>query len=115
MFQRYRPSVRAQQTRGALLLSEYLLLSKDLLLGREHLQARLGPSKWEWRALVAVEIETEGRILDLVGADRGWLEREATETLAELGIAKVTAHTLTDIDRNVTQRLVNVPREVVSG
>jgi hypothetical protein len=44
----------------------------------------------------------------LVGADRDWLEREETEVLAEIGVAKVTTHILTDIDRGVTQRMAGV-------
>ena len=59
VFQAYAPSVIAQTTRGRLYPSPYLYPSPDLLPGREHLKALLGPSKWEWRALVAVEVEAE--------------------------------------------------------
>jgi hypothetical protein len=105
VFQDYRPSVQAQATRGPLYTSKYLLTSNDLYPGREHLRALLGPSKWRWRAIVPVEIHTDARILDLIGNDRGWFEREATDLLRELDIERVTTHVLSDPDRTVTQRL----------
>jgi hypothetical protein len=105
VFQEYRPTVHAQQTRGALYTSEYLYPSEDLYPGREHLQALLGPSKWDSCALVPVEIQADGRILDLIGKDRGWFEREATDLLTELGIRRITMHELTTRDRSTTQRL----------
>src|SRR5450755_2216905 len=106
VFQSYRPTVQAQTTRGALYPSQYLYPSKDILPGREHLKALLGPSKWEWRALAAVELETQHRILDVADpADRGWLEREITDVLTTLGIQQVTTHVLTDPDRSKTQHI----------
>jgi hypothetical protein len=106
VFQAYAPSVIAQTTRGRLYPSRYLYPSPDLLPGREHLKALLGPSKWEWQALVAVEVEADGRILDITSpGDRRWLERELTDTLVALGIVQVTTHELTDEDRSKTQRI----------
>jgi hypothetical protein len=105
VFQDDRPTVQAQATRGELYPSPYLLTGPDLYPGREHLRALLGPSRWNWRQLVPVEIQSSGRILDLIGGDRGWFEREATDLLTELGIERVTTHVLSDPDRTVTQRL----------
>jgi hypothetical protein len=105
VFQHYRPTVQAQTTRGQLYPSEYLYPSEDLFPGREHLAALLGPSKWAWRALVEVEVDTEGRILDLIKCDRGWFEREITDVLQSMGIERVTTHVLTDPDRGTTQQL----------
>lgn len=112
VFQAYVPSVTAQTTRGQLYPSPYLYPRPDLLPGREHLKALLGPSKWEWQALVGVKVEADGRLLDITSPDdRRWLEREITDTLAELGIDQVTTHELTDTDRPKTQRIARAAFE----
>lgn len=105
VFQHYRPTVQAQTTRGELYPSSYLYPSDDLLPGREHLKALLGPSKWAWRAIVAVEVDTDARVLDLIKADRGWLEREIPEVLQSLNIQSVTTNVLTDPNREATQQI----------
>ena len=94
VFQHYRPTVQAQTTRGELYPSSYLYPSDDLFPGREHLKALLGPSKWAWRTVVAVEVDTAARVLDLIKADRGWLEREIPEVLQSLGIEGITTNVL---------------------
>jgi hypothetical protein len=112
VFQAYRPSVPAQTTRGQLYPSPYLSPSPDLLPGLEYLKALLGPSKWKWRALVEVEPMANGRILDVTKpADRGWLERQITGTLADLGIDWVTTNELTDKHRSRTQRIARAAFE----
>jgi hypothetical protein len=111
VFQHYRPTVQAQTTRGELYPSPYLYPSDDLLPCREHLKALLGPSKWAWRAVVAVEIDTAARVLDLIKADRGWLEREIPEVLQSLEIEGINTNVLTSPNREATQRIARAAYE----
>jgi RES domain len=104
VFQGYRPTVQAQTTRGDLYPGEYLYPSDDLLPGREHLTALLGPSKWATLVLASVEVEPAGRILDLIRDDRGWFEREIPDVLQGLGVERVDTNVLTNPGRRATQQ-----------